>query len=252
MRNKVTVSGKLIRRELKYTPTGVPVFQGAIAGVRGLRRFVLPFEMVGEKAEAIAVALDGQKNPALFMRGHFLTKQWENETGEKRSRLILRADGFSPVLGEAKTLALPTRKGGALEFLEGAVNLAVLEGRLVRNISPKVVQMRKDGKDVVLSEGTVAVNMRFVGRDGEERELAAFVPFEFWDTRLEGKKGEWVQVAGVVSHSIWTTKTGETRSRFYVAAESFVRLGFIDLKATTPKADGPEVVEFPPVEDLPF
>ena len=98
--NRVLLMGNLTRNpEIRYTPTGTAVADLGLAinenfknkaGETVEQTCFVDVVVWGRQAETSAEYL--QKGSAVFVEGRLQLDQWENQQGEKRSKLRVRAD----------------------------------------------------------------------------------------------------------------------------------------------------------------
>lgn len=108
--NRVIIMGNLTRNpEVRYTPAGTAVADIGVAmnekfkDKEGNERENVVFVDVvawGRKAEVIAEYC--HKGSALHIEGRLQLDQWENQQGEKRSKLRVRLDSFEFLNGSDK------------------------------------------------------------------------------------------------------------------------------------------------------
>jgi single-strand DNA-binding protein len=98
--NSLHISGRLTRDpELRYTQAGVPVFKGRIASNSFYRSADGEWQqettyvgLVAWQALAERCYENLKKGSAILVSGRLSSSEWENEDGEKRSMLEVRAD----------------------------------------------------------------------------------------------------------------------------------------------------------------
>lgn len=98
--NRVLLMGNLTRNpEIRYTPSGTPVADLGLAinenfknkaGETVEQTCFVDVVVWGRQAETSAEYL--QKGSPVFVEGRLQLDQWENQQGEKRSKLRVRAD----------------------------------------------------------------------------------------------------------------------------------------------------------------
>lgn len=115
--NRVIISGRLTRDpELRYTPNGTAVINMGLASSRKFKdssgewneaTTFLDAVAFGELAERCGEFL--HKGSAVLMEGSLQSRSWETESGQKRSKVELRAlrvqflDKLGPVVSKEET-----------------------------------------------------------------------------------------------------------------------------------------------------
>jgi single-strand DNA-binding protein len=124
MSNVVTVVGNLTREpELRYTPSGAAVVKFGLAVNRSYNNRsgekveqtdffdVTAWRELGENiAESLSVGT------RVIVTGRLQQDRWENEGGEKRSKLFIVADEVGPSLRWATAQVTKTTRGGPGEW----------------------------------------------------------------------------------------------------------------------------------------
>jgi single-strand DNA-binding protein len=124
MSNTVTVVGNLTREpELRYTPSGAAVVKFGLAVNRSYNNRngekveqtdffdVTAWRELGENiAESLTVGT------RVIVTGRLQQDRWENESGEKRSKIFLVADEVGPSLRWATAQVTKTTRGGPGEW----------------------------------------------------------------------------------------------------------------------------------------
>ena len=124
MSNTVTVVGHLTREpELRYTPSGAAVVKFGLAVNRSYNNRngekveqtdffdVTAWRELGENiAESLSVGT------RVIVTGRLQQDRWENEGGEKRSKIFLVADEVGPSLRWATAQVTKTTRGGPGEW----------------------------------------------------------------------------------------------------------------------------------------
>jgi len=105
------------------------------------------------------------------------------------------------------------------------LNRVMLLGNLTRD--PEV---RYTPKGTAVGDMSLAVNQKFKGQDGQEREEVCYVDLVAWGRQAETckeflSKGSPIFVEGRLQLDQWETKEGEKRSRLRVRAERIQFLG---------------------------
>ncbi len=128
MSNSVTVIGNLTREpELRYTPSGAAVVKFGIAVNRSYNNRngdkveqtdffdVTAWRELGENvAESLTVG------SRVIVTGRLQQDRWENDGGEKRSKIFIVADEVGPSLRWATASITKTTRGGPGEWQSGA------------------------------------------------------------------------------------------------------------------------------------
>ena len=120
MSNTVTVIGNLTREpELRYTPSGAPVVKFSIAvnrsynnraGERVEQTDFFDISAWRELAENIAESL--KVGARVMVTGRLQQERWENDGGEKRSKISIVADEVGPSLRWATAAVTKVTRGG--------------------------------------------------------------------------------------------------------------------------------------------
>ena len=124
MSNSVTVVGNLTREpELRYTPSGAAVVKFGMAVNRSYNNRngdkveqtdffdVTAWRELGENcAESLSVG------SRVIVTGRLQQDRWENDSGEKRSKIYIVADEIGPSLRWATASITKTTRGGPGEW----------------------------------------------------------------------------------------------------------------------------------------
>lgn len=273
--NLVLMTGVATDAELRYTPSGNPILNFRISGVRSIRR---PDGDPVEVFSSHRVALYGSRaerwtsvladNP-LPQPVHAVTRlrSWASEQpdGTKRFGTNIDVDQLHLLPGQHEI-----REGEYGPLLVGGFSRAMLLGNNVRDND-----LRYTPNGHAVANLTIAVNEY---DPVNKTERANFISVTCWGEALatiaaESKKGTPLRVTGSLHLSSWE-KDGEKRYQLRVNADDIVRLAspaFPDAPeratkpaatstakpATTPAAatrpqPALDIDEFPPEEDLPF
>jgi single-strand DNA-binding protein len=130
MSNTVTVVGNLTREpELRYTPSGAAVVKFGLAVNRSYNNRsgekveqtdffdVTAWRELGENiAESLTVG------SRVIVTGRMQQDRWENDGGEKRSKIFIVADEVGPSLRWATAAVTKTTRGGPGEWSSGSVD----------------------------------------------------------------------------------------------------------------------------------
>lgn len=99
--NKVLLMGNLVRDpELRVTPSGLSVCRCTIACSRNIRAEAgnreettfIDIESFGKQAETVAKHFT--KGKPIFVEGRLRLNEWQNSSGEKRSKLLVVMENF--------------------------------------------------------------------------------------------------------------------------------------------------------------
>lgn len=115
-------------------------------------------------------------------------------------------------------------------------NKVLLMGNLTRDI-----ELRHTSANTAVANIGLAVNRRFKGQDGQQRDETTFVDCEAWGRTAEImsqylSKGRPVFIEGRLRLDQWQDQQGNNRSRLKVVVENFQ---FIDSRADGP--DAPQI-----------
>lgn len=105
------------------------------------------------------------------------------------------------------------------------VNKVIMTGRLTRD-----PELRRTASDRAVTQMGIASSRRYKARDGEWKEMTAFVNVVAWGRQAETcaeflRKGSAVFVEGRLSSRSWETQDGQKRSTIEVNAD---RIQFLD------------------------
>lgn len=135
------------------------------------------------------------------------------------------------------------------------VNVVILIGNLTRD-----PQLRYTASQAAVCEFGLAINRRWKGADGQQKEEVCFVDCTAWGKQAETlqkyvAKGQPLYVQGRLTYQAWE-KDGQKRSKLLVTVEQFQFLGGRErTDAPSPKEkDAPLGLptDMPPDEDIPF
>ncbi len=241
--NHVYLVGVLARDpELRYTPSGVPVFEATVAGEDHLtgndgRERHLPWyhriSMLGKPAEWIAERGLKAGEPVM-VEGSLEYNQWEAPEGGKRS--IVRVKGLRV---ESLTTSPETVQdaGGGVR-MTGGWNTVMLIGNLTRDPELRYTP----GGDAVLGL-SLAVNESWKDRNGAQQEKTHWIDATLWRELAEAAKdlhkGDPVLIQGRLTNESWTDKDGNKRNSTKVEAtrvEALSRGAGAGTSAATPAA----------------
>jgi single-strand DNA-binding protein len=119
------------------------------------------------------------------------------------------------------------------------VNKVVLTGRLTRD-----PELRRTASDRAVTQMGIASSRRYKARDGEWKEMTAFVNVVVWGRQAETcaeflRKGSAVFIEGRLNSRSWETQDGQKRSTIEVQAD---RIQFLD-RIAKPEIPEDEFVE---------
>jgi len=242
--NHVYLIGALARDpELRYTPSGVAVFEATVAGEDHVigndgRERKLPWyhrvSILGKPAEWQAEkGLKG--GDAVMVEGGLEYSQWEAPEGGKRSMVRVKA-GRIEQLGYAPELVQDA--GGGVRMGSG-MNEVVMIGNVTRDPELRYTP----AGDAVLGIG-LAVNETWNDRQGQKQEKTHWIDVTLWRDLAESmkdlKKGDPVLVQGRLVNEAWQDKDGNKRNSTKVEATRVEALsrgaGLTGSPAATPAA----------------
>lgn len=144
--NRVIIAGNLTRDpEVRYTPSGTAVGDVGVAISESYRNKAgelvettcfVDVEVWGRQAETTAEYLS--KGSPVLIEGKLRLDQWENQQGEKRSRLKVRADRVQFLSGN--------RKGGTQE--KASTDRAAADQQNQPNNAPQGADGAEDEDDL--------------------------------------------------------------------------------------------------------
>jgi single-strand DNA-binding protein len=119
------------------------------------------------------------------------------------------------------------------------VNKVLLTGNLTRD-----PELRRTPTDRAVTQLGIASNRRYKGRDGEWKEMTAFVNVVAWGRQAETcaeflRKGSAVFVEGRLQSRSWETQDGQKRNTIEIVAD---RVQFLD-RIAKPQTQEDEFVE---------
>lgn len=246
--NHVYLIGALARDpELRYTPTGVAVFEATVAGedhVVGAdgRERKLPWyhrvSILGKPAEWQAERnLKG--GDAVMVEGSLDYSQWEAPEGGKRSAVKVKALRMEQL---GYTPELVQDAGGGVRMQNG-MNEVVVIGNVVRDPELRYTP----AGDAVLGIG-LAVNETWNDRAGQKQEKTHWIDMTLWRELAEAmkdlRKGDPVLVQGRLVNESWQDKDGNKRNSTKIEATRVEALsrgaGVTGSPAATPAAPRPQ------------
>ena len=220
--NHVFLVGALARDpELRYTGSGLAVFEATIAGEDriigsdGRERSLTWYHRVsllGKPAEWQAErGLKG--GDAVLVEGALEFRQWEAPEGGKRSALNVKALRMEQLATQPE---LVQDAGGGVR-MSGALNEVMVVGNVTRD--PEI--RYTPANDAVLSL-SIAVNENYQDRQGQRQEKVHYVDATLWRDLAEAMKdlrrGDPVMILGRLVNESWTDKDGNKRSSTKVEA----------------------------------
>jgi single-strand DNA-binding protein len=220
--NHVYLIGALARDpELRYTPSGVAVFEATVAGedhvigVDGKER-KLPWyhrvTLLGKPAEWQAEKSLKSGDPVM-VEGSLDYSQWEAPEGGKRSMVRVKAGRIEQT---ASTPDLIQDAGGGVR-MSGGLNEVVLIGNVTRDAELRYTS----AGDAVLGIG-IAVNESWNDRNGQKQEKTHWLDVTLWRELAEAmkdlKKGDPVLIKGRLMNEAWQDKDGNKRNSTKVEA----------------------------------
>jgi single-strand DNA-binding protein len=285
--NNVILIGTLAREpELRYTPSGVAVYEATIAGEDHIagqdgKQRQLPWyhriSILGKPAEWQAER-NLQAGDPVMVEGSLDYSSWDAPEGGKRSAVRVKALRVESLASQPET----TQDAGGGVRMSGGMNQVMVVGNLTREPDLRYTP----AGDAVLGL-SMAVNETWNDRQGVKQEKVHWIDATLWRDLAESakdlKKGDPVLITGRLTNESWTDKEGNKRNSTKIEAtrvEALAR-GAAPGTATTPAAPRatasaarPQTVrtaataaqgsrsagldidsglqDFPPEEDLPF
>lgn len=119
------------------------------------------------------------------------------------------------------------------------VNKVIMTGRLTRD-----PELRRTASDRAVTQMGIASSRRYKARDGEWKEMTAFVNVVVWGRQAETcaeflRKGSAIFLEGRLNSRSWETQEGQKRSTIEVQAD---RIQFLD-RIAKPEVPEDEFVE---------
>ncbi len=222
--NNVLLIGSLARDpELRYAPSGLAILNFTLAGdskihADGSERNVPWYQrtsLIGKQAEALAETL--KAGDAVLLEGSLDYRSWENEAGEKRSKLEVKAQRLEVLQAGERTESLVRDAIGGLRLTD-AVNRVTVSGNLTRD-----AQVRVTPNGVSVASLSIATTESWKDASGEWQERTHFVDITLWremaDSVSSLTKGTPVLVTGRVVTDSWTDKDGSKRNAVKIEAD---------------------------------
>jgi single-strand DNA-binding protein len=242
--NNVLLIGSLARDpELRYAPSGLAILNFTLAGDSKIHtddgeRNVPWYQrtsLIGKQAEALAETL--KAGDAVLLEGSLDYRSWENEAGEKRSKLEVKAQRLEVLQAGERTEALVRDAIGGLRLTD-AVNRVTVSGNLTRD-----AQVRVTPNGVSVASLSIATTESWKDANGEWQERTHFVDVTLWREMADAvsslTKGTPVLVTGRVVTDSWTDKDGSKRNAVKIEAdrlEVLVRVSKPDAAQPAPQA----------------
>lgn len=241
--NHVYLVGSLARDpELRYTPSGVPVFEATVAGEDHIvgndgRERRLPWyhrvSVLGKPAEWISER-NLKSGDIVMVEGSLEYSSWDAPEGGKRSMVRVKAQRIESVASAVETVQ---DAGGGVR-LSGGWNVVMVLGNLTRDPELRYTP----AGDAVLGLG-LAVNESWKDKSGQTQEKTHWIDVTLWRELAEAaanlKKGDPVLVSGRLMNEAWTDKEGNKRNSTKVEAtkvEVLTRGAGVGASAATPVA----------------
>jgi single-strand DNA-binding protein len=238
--NNVLLIGSLARDpELRYAPSGLAILNFTLAGDSKIHtddgeRNVPWYQrtsLIGKQAEALAETL--KAGDAVLLEGSLDYRSWENEAGEKRSKLEVKAQRLEVLQAGERTEALVRDAIGGLRLTD-AVNRVTVSGNLTRD-----AQVRVTPNGVSVASLSIATTESWKDASGEWQERTHFVDITLWREMADAvshlTKGTPVLVTGRVVTDSWTDKDGSKRNAVKIEADRLEVL----VRASKPDAAQP-------------
>jgi len=237
--NQVYLIGAMTRDpELRYTPSGVPIYEGTIAGednitdAQGVKR-ILPwyhrFSMIGKPAEWQAERGLARGMP-VFIEGSLDYSQWETPENAKRSAVKVKALRIEGLTGAPDQYQIREDASGGVRLV-GGMNEVMLIGNTGRNM-----ELRSITTGDAVASTNIAVNESWVDRNGQRQEKTHWIALSLWrelaTTHGSLVGGTPVQVKGRLINQSWTDKEGNKRN------ETRVEVSMMHALARAPQGEG--------------
>ncbi|GAA5501068.1 single-stranded DNA-binding protein [Deinococcus xinjiangensis] len=233
--------GTLVRDpELRYTPSGMAVFEFTLAGEREVlgkdgHPHAIPFYarsfVMGKYAETLAER-QYKQGQAFMMDGSLDYSQWQTPEGGKRSMVRTKLTGLLRELGYQYEAVSDT--GGGLRMKGGCSKI-----RLVGNVVRDPELRYTPAGDAVMDLG-IAVNETWKDAQGQKQEKTHWIEATLWrelaERHQELRKGDPVLLEGALINEAWTDKDGNRRSSTKVEVTSLELLARLPQQAAAPSA----------------
>jgi len=220
--NHVYLVGALARDpELRYTPSGVPVYEATVAGEDHVvgndgRERRLPWyhrvSMLGKPAEWLSER-NLKAGDVVMVEGALDYSTWEAPEGGKCSMVRVKALRMDSLTSATETVQ---DAGGGVR-LGGGWNVVMLVGNLTRDPELRYTP----AGDAVLGIG-LAVNESWKDRNGQQQEKTHWIDVTLWRELAEAaatlRKGDPLLVSGRLMNEAWTDREGNKRNSTKVEA----------------------------------
>ncbi len=240
--NHVYLIGTLAREpELRYTGSGVAVYEATIAGEDHIagqdgKMRQLPWyhriSILGKPAEWQAER-NLQAGDPVMVEGSLDYSSWDAPEGGKRTAVRVKALRVESLGTQPET----TQDAGGGVRMSGGMNQVMVVGNLTREPDLRYTP----AGDAVLGL-SMAVNETWNDRQGVKQEKVHWLDATLWRELAESakdlKKGDPVMVTGRLTNESWTDKEGNKRNSTKIEAtrvEALAR-GAAPGTATTPAA----------------
>ena len=223
--NNVLLIGSLARDpELRYSPNGTAILNFTIAGDSrvpgsdGAERIVPWYQrgsFIGKQAEAASESM--KAGTPVLCEGSLEYRSWENEQGQRRQRVEIKAQRLEIVRPGAGLDALVTDSIGGYRLTD-AVNRATLLGNLTKD-----AEIRTTPNGFQVATLSLAITESWKDDQQQWQERTHFVDVTLWRELAEAAmgltKGTPVLVTGRVTTDSWTDKEGNKRNTVKVEAD---------------------------------
>ncbi|WP_425146310.1 single-stranded DNA-binding protein [Deinococcus sp.] len=240
--NHIYLIGVLARDpELRYTPSGVAVYEATVAGEDHIagndgKERQLPWyhrvSILGKPAEWQAERNLKAGEPVL-VEGSLEYSSWDAPEGGKRSMVRVKAFRMEQLESAPET----TQDAGGGVRMHGGMNQVMVVGNLTRDPDLRYTP----AGDAVLGL-SLAVNETWNDKQGQKQEKVHWLDATLWrelaESAKELKKGDPVLITGRLTNESWTDKDGNKRNNTKIEATRVEALsrGAAPGAATTPAA----------------
>jgi len=225
--NQILLAGAIAREpELRYTPSGTPVFEATVAGEQTMpgtdgRERKIPWyhkvTVLGRFAEILSER-GFKAGDEVLVDGSIEYSEWQAQEGGKRSLIRVKANRFDLVMS-ADTCV--NDAGGSMR-LAGGWNATHTAGNLTRD-----PELRYTPTGQAVIDLALAVNESWKDKHGAKQEKTHFITATAWGDLAERlatlKKGDPVVVRGALLSEAWTDRDGNKRTT--------VKIEAVDVKA---------------------
>ena len=220
--NNIILIGTLAREpELRYTGSGVAVYEATIAGEDHIagqdgKQRQLPWYhrigILGKPAEWQAER-NLQAGDPVMVEGSLDYSSWDAPEGGKRSAVRVKALRVESLASAVET----TQDAGGGVRMHGGMNQVMVVGNLTREPDLRYTP----AGDAVLGL-SLAVNDQWNDRQGVKQEKVHWLDATLWRDLAESakdlKKGDPVLITGRLTNESWTDKEGNKRSSTKIEA----------------------------------